>query len=82
MREAAETRGMDATIDAYPESQLKSSLDELDVVLIGPQVRFLEKNIRALVEPKGIKVDIIDSMAYGMIQGDKVLEQAIQLKNA
>ena len=35
--------------------------------------------LRKLVEPKGIKVDIIDSIAYGMIQGEKVLEQALHV---
>ncbi|MUK89704.1 PTS sugar transporter subunit IIB [Ornithinibacillus sp. L9] len=81
MRSAAEMRGMDVEIEAVPESQLKNNVEGLDVVLIGPQVRYLEKKIREFVEPKGIKVDIIDSIAYGMIQGDKVLEQAISLNN-
>ncbi|SES87744.1 PTS system, cellobiose-specific IIB component [Oceanobacillus limi] len=80
MRTAAEERGIKVNIDAVPESQLKNNLEGLDVVLIGPQVRYLEKKIREFVEPKNIKVDIIDSMAYGMVQGDKVLEQAINLK--
>ncbi|MYL58010.1 PTS sugar transporter subunit IIB [Virgibacillus halodenitrificans] len=80
MRKAAEERGMDAEINAVAESQLKNNLDGLDVVLVGPQVRYLEKKIKQQLEPQGIKVAIIDQMAYGMIQGDKVLEQAIELK--
>lgn len=79
MRKAAEEKQLTAEIDAVGESQLKNHLEDLDVVLIGPQVRYLESKIRKLVEPKGIKVDVIDSIAYGMIQGDKVLEQAINL---
>lgn len=82
MREEAEKRGLDASIDAFAESQLKDHMDGLDVVLIGPQVRFLEKKLRGSLEPKGIKVDIIDQMAYGMMQGDKVLDQAISLYEA
>ncbi|WP_042148128.1 PTS sugar transporter subunit IIB [Paucisalibacillus sp. EB02] len=81
MRAAADEQNLEAEIEAVPESQLKNSLEGLDVVLIGPQVRYLEKKIREQVEPKGIKVDVIDSMAYGMIQGDKVLSQAIELNN-
>ena len=82
MRDEAKKRGLEAQIDAVPESQLKNSLDGLDVVLIGPQVRYLEKKIREFVEPQGVKVDIIDQMAYGLIKGDKVLDQAIELKNS
>lgn len=81
MREEAEKRELDAHIDAFAESQLKDHMDGLDVVLIGPQVRFLEKKLRSSLEPKGIKVDIIDQMAYGLMQGDKVLDQALDLYN-
>ncbi|WP_284138986.1 MULTISPECIES: PTS sugar transporter subunit IIB [unclassified Virgibacillus] len=79
MRAEAEKRNLEATIEAVPESQLKNNLDGLDVVLIGPQVRYLEKKIRELAEPKGIKADVIDTKAYGLMQGDKVLDQAIEL---
>jgi cellobiose PTS system EIIB component len=80
MRDAATERNLEVEIDAVAESQLTNHIEETDVILIGPQVRYLEKKIRSSVEPKGIKVDIIDQMAYGMIQGDKVLDQAIAMK--
>lgn len=79
MKKVAEERNMTADIEAMAESELKNNLDNLDVVLIGPQVRYLEKKIKAQLDPKGIKVEIIDQKAYGMIQGDKVLDQAIAL---
>lgn len=80
MRKSAEDRNIAAQIDAVPESELKNNLEGLDVILIGPQVRYLEKKIREQAEPNGIKVDVINQIAYGMMQGDKVLNQAIALK--
>ncbi len=79
---SAEERNITAEIMAVGEAQLKNHLTNLDVVLIGPQVRYLEKNIRGQVESKGVKVDVINQMAYGMVQGDKVLDQALALKNS
>lgn len=79
MLASAEERSIDVEIMAVGEAQLKNHLDNLDVVLIGPQVRYLEKKIKEQLEPKGIKVDVINPMAYGMIQGDKVLDQAMEL---
>ncbi|WP_026570666.1 MULTISPECIES: PTS sugar transporter subunit IIB [Sediminibacillus] len=79
MKKAAGDRGLTANIEAVSESALKRKLDNLDVVLIGPQVRYLEKKIKSQLEPKGIKVAVIDQMAYGMIQGEKVLDQALGL---
>jgi cellobiose PTS system EIIB component len=81
MRNSAKERNIEVEIHAVAESQLTDNLENLDVVLIGPQVRYLERKIREFVEPKGIKVAIIDQMAYGMIQGDKVLDQAISMRN-
>lgn len=81
MKKSATERNINAEIKAIAESELKNNLDGLHIVLIGPQVRFLEKKIKKQVEPLGIKVDIIDQMAYGLIQGDKVLDQAITLNN-
>ena|SRR5690625_3279772 len=79
MVKEAEDRSLPAAIKAIAESELKNHVDQLDVVLIGPQVRYLEKKVKAQVEPLGVKVDIIDQRAYGLIQGDKVLDQAIAL---
>lgn len=81
MRQVAEERGMEADIDAIGQADLKSHLDGTDVILVGPQVRYLEKKIRQDADPLGIAVDVIDSVAYGLMQGDKVLDQAISLKN-
>ncbi|REB05502.1 PTS sugar transporter subunit IIB [Sporosarcina sp. BI001-red] len=79
MKDSAEARNLDAEISAVAESQLKNNLENLDVVLIGPQVRYLEKKIKQQLEPQGIKVDIINQLAYGMMKGDQVLDQAIEL---
>ncbi|MCT1905233.1 PTS sugar transporter subunit IIB [Oceanobacillus sojae] len=79
MKESAEKQGLDADIEAVAESQLKNHLESLQVVLIGPQVRYLEEKIKENLNPLGVKVAVIDQLAYGMIQGDKVLQQAIDL---
>ncbi|PXW88283.1 PTS system cellobiose-specific IIB component [Streptohalobacillus salinus] len=79
MKLEADKRALDASIEAMAESELKNHLDQLDVVLIGPQVRYLEKQVKKLVEPKGINAAVIDTMAYGRIQGDVVLDQALAL---
>ncbi|MFD1064881.1 PTS sugar transporter subunit IIB [Oceanobacillus locisalsi] len=79
MKEAAEAQHVEADIEAVAESQLKNHLEGLQVVLIGPQVRYLEGKIKENLEPQGVKVAVIDQMAYGMMQGDKVLQQAMDL---
>lgn len=79
MQDNAKERDIEAEIDAIGQADLKSHLESTNVVLIGPQVRYLEKQIVKQTEPFGIKVEIIDQQAYGLMQGDKVLDQAINL---
>src|SRR5699024_5544577 len=81
MKESAKERDISVEIDALAESQLKDHLDNLDVVLIGPQVRFLEKKVCNSRETKRIKVNINNEIAYEIMKDDKVLNQAINLKN-
>lgn len=76
MRKAAEEKGVTVTIDATSEAELGNHLDNTNVILIGPQVRYLASKIKTKAEPYGIKVDVINSMYYGTMNGEKVLEQA------
>ncbi|WP_059105655.1 PTS sugar transporter subunit IIB [Shouchella shacheensis] len=79
MREAAEAKGVSCTINAVSASQLGEHLEKTKVILIGPQVRYMQAQITKQAEPHGIKVDVINQMDYGMMKGDKVLEQALTL---
>ena len=47
----------------------------VDIVLIAPQARFKIRSVTQAAEPYGIIVENIDSVAYGMIDGEKIFEQ-------
>lgn len=51
----------------------------MDVLLLGPQVRFLLKKMKEKYEPKGIPVDIIPTVDYGTMNGAKVLALALKM---
>lgn len=77
MKESADARGIEAEIWAVPEAQAGSEAPKADVILLGPQVRFLLDKVKQVAGD--IPVDVIDMQAYGMMRGDKVLDQAIKL---
>ena len=80
MTEAAKKRGLDVQIKAHPESEISKVLDEgIDVALLGPQVRFKLSSLKSLCDPKGVPIDVINSLDYGMMDGDKVLTSALKL---
>lgn len=78
MEKAAKNRNLEAEIFAIPEAEIKNHKD-IDVILLGPQVRYLFNKMKAAMEPKGIPVAVIDSMKYGMMNGEAVLDDALKL---
>ena len=74
MQEAAKEKGVDCEIWDISEVNLQSEIEKCDVLLLGPQVRFLKDNI---AEKVNMPVIVIDTMDYGMLNGTKVLVNAL-----
>lgn len=81
MRDNAKMKGIDAEIEAFPEAQMNKHLDDMDVALLGPQVAYTLSKAKKLCAPKGIPVEVIPMMDYGMMNGEKVLDFALKLAN-
>ncbi|MHC1681806.1 MAG: PTS sugar transporter subunit IIB [Clostridiaceae bacterium] len=79
MRKSAIERGIDADIEALPEANISKCLEDMDVALLGPQVRYMLPTAKKFCEPKGIPVAIIPTVDYGMLNGEKVLDFALKL---
>ena len=75
MQESADRRGIDARIWAGPEAKAAVEAADADVVLLGPQIRYLEDRIAAQVTP--VPVSVVDVMQYGRMDGDAVLDSAL-----
>lgn len=78
MQESAERKELDATIWSTSVDEVKREMDKADIVLLGPQVRYLFKDIEKAAEVQNIPVDMINSADYGLMKGENVLEAAIQ----
>lgn len=79
MQKAAQAQNLEVEIRATSESSFKEYADKTDVLLIGPQVGYLQHDFKAKYEPKGIKVSVINIVDYGMMNGEKVLGDALKL---
>lgn len=81
MEKAAEERGLEADIFAVSASEADQQLEtkNIDVLLLGPQVRFMKADFEKRLAPMGIPSDIINMADYGMMNGEKVLQQALNL---
>ncbi|MFV0380055.1 MAG: PTS sugar transporter subunit IIB [Anaerorhabdus sp.] len=77
MQKAANEQGIEAEIEAFSEVQAQDKGQEADVVLLGPQIKYREKAIREKLPNKPLAV--INMQDYGMVNGVKVLEAALEL---
>lgn len=69
IREASEGR---YEVKAYSESVYANNLeDDIKVILIAPQIRFLVDDIQMIAGPNRV-VQAIDMQTYGLMDGKKV----------
>ena len=78
MKDAAKAKGIEININALPVSECSSVVDTVDIVLLGPQVRFQKPQIEAMANGR-IPVEVIDMRFYGTMNGKGVLESALEL---
>ncbi|WP_338214803.1 PTS sugar transporter subunit IIB [Companilactobacillus muriivasis] len=78
MQKAAESDGIDAEIFATAAADADAKLEEKhpDVLMLGPQVRYLEGQFK---DKLSIPVEVINMQDYGMMNGEKVLQESIKL---
>lgn len=79
MKEVAKEKGIEAEIWAVAQDKVPKEMERADVLLIGPQMRFMKKKLAAVAEQVGIPLDVIDPVAYGRIDGEAVLNKALEL---
>ena len=79
MKRNAAERGIQCRIWAVPADVVIKQVCEADVLLLGPQIRFLLPELKGIARGKGIPVEVIDTVHYGTFDGQKVLDIAIKL---
>ena len=76
---SAEKRGIEVDIKAVGLELFQDNLDKYDVFLLGPQVKFRRDELNKIAQGVGKRVEVINTMDYGMMKGDKILDYALSL---
>ena len=78
----AKARGLEMEIYALGDSEARKDLTQAEVLLLGPQVRYLEKPFRKAIEGSNVKMGVVDMLHYGRMDGEKVMDQILSLLNS
>ena len=79
VKQEAKRSGIEMDVYAAGETEAKKDISQADILLLGPQVRYLEKTFRKIVGDSKTKVGVVDMLAYGRVDGEKVLAQIMEL---
>lgn len=77
MEEAAKAKGIEAKIWAVGDALAKDNVLEADIIMLGPQVKFLLDKIKDIAGDK--PVEVIDMKDYGMMNGAAILDKALSV---
>lgn len=77
MEEAAKGSEEEIKINATSGGDLEKYVEDADVLLLGPQVSYLKGDYQKTYD--SIPVEVINSLDYGTMNGQKVLDWALDL---
>jgi PTS system cellobiose-specific IIB component len=79
MEKCARKQKLKVKIWAVSTDVMDSNMAEADIVLLGPQIRFQLPQMQEKGKIYGIPVEVIPSVDYGLGNGEKILEFAMEL---
>ena len=81
MIDASKAEGRDDKIWAVGQAELDNAMQEADVLLLGPQMRFLKSKIEPKAAELNLNFDVIPATLYGRVDGKAVLDFAEETAN-
>ena len=79
MRKVAIKKGIEARIEARSDSEIENYLDDIDLLLLGPHLKYLEAEYQEQAKVYNVPVACISQEAYGVLDGEKALEEALEI---
>lgn len=82
MRKAAKEQGLnDIEVIARSEAEMTSNLKDTDLVMFGPHLAFKKEALEHDLAQYNVPYTFIDKDAYGAIDGEATLKQALEVLN-
>jgi len=79
MKKSLEQTNQKIDVFAKAEPEALSMIDQVDVILLGPQVSYMLSDFEEAATPYQVPVRIINAQDYGRMDGEKVLSDAYKL---
>lgn len=79
IEEAAKIKNIDMNVIAVGLDDLSNHLTDTQIVVLGPQVKYATKSVRNEIDKvnTNIKMFVMNFQDYGLMRGDRVLENIL-----
>jgi len=78
MRAHANKVQLDIVIEAISEERISKIINQVDILLLGPQVNHMEEGLKERYKDHPVKIFVVDSTDYGLMNGKKVLADILK----
>lgn len=79
MKRISDERNLDLDIKGVGYTCIINEVYGADMILLGPQVKYLLRKVVEIAEPLEIPVEIIDHLTYGMRNAEKIIDFTINI---
>lgn len=79
IRKAAAKRGLAITVNARSEATVEDYVEDIDCLMIGPHLASIKGDMEEICEGYPVKVGVVDRDAYAHLDGDKALDQILEI---
>ncbi|ADU72810.1 MAG: PTS sugar transporter subunit IIB [Pantoea sp.] len=79
MEKAAVQLSLDARIEAVGMEEFRDKIADYDCCLLGPQIKYKLADFQQRAAEFNKPVTVINTMDYGMLNGEKILKSALSL---
>lgn len=79
MEKAATKLGIESKIQAVGTEEFSEKIGEFDCCLLGPQIKYKLNDFQKCAGEYNKPVAVINTMDYGMLNGEKILQSALSL---
>ncbi|MDI9220692.1 PTS sugar transporter subunit IIB [Pantoea sp. EA-12] len=82
MEKAAKAQGVEVEIKAVGIEEFNEQIAHYDCCLLGPQIKYKLADFQPLSQQLNKPISVINSMDYGMMNGEKILNDSLKLIHA
>ena len=79
MEKAAKEKNIAVEINAVGFDEFSELIGQYDCCLLGPQIRYKLADFKPLADELHKPIAVINTMDYGMMNGDKILTEALAM---